>query len=56
MIIYLLAGQTGNNSVASVVVQIKSSFNAIRFGLIIGIKGGAPNAKHDVRLGDIVVS
>ena len=52
----LPAGQTGNNSAASVAVQMKSSFNAIRFGLMVGIGGGAPNAEHDVRLGDVVVS
>lgn len=52
----LPAGQTGTNSAASVAVQMKSSFNAIRFGLMIGIGGGVPSTEHDVRLGDVVVS
>ena len=52
----LPAGQTGNNSAASVVVQMKLGFNAIRFGLIVGIGGGVPNSGQDVRLGDVVVS
>jgi hypothetical protein len=32
------------------------SFTWIRFGLMVGIKGGAPSPKHDIRLGDVVVS
>jgi hypothetical protein len=27
----------------------------IRIGLMVGIAGGAPSKKHDIRLGDIVV-
>jgi nucleoside phosphorylase len=52
----LPAGQIGNNSAASVAVQMKSSFDAIRFGLMVGIGGGVPSAEHDVRLGDVIVS
>jgi nucleoside phosphorylase len=52
----LPAGQIGNNSAASVAVQMKSTFNAIRFGLMVGIGGGVPSAEHDVRLGDVVIS
>jgi nucleoside phosphorylase len=52
----LPAGQTGNNSAAAVAMQMKSTFPAIRFGLLVGIGGGAPNAEADIRLGDIVVS
>jgi nucleoside phosphorylase len=32
------------------------SFPNVRFGLMVGIGGGAPNAKHDIRLGDVIVS
>ncbi|KAH7134386.1 hypothetical protein EDB81DRAFT_858982 [Dactylonectria macrodidyma] len=32
------------------------SFPNIRVGLMVGIGGGAPSKKHDIRLGDIVVS
>jgi len=52
----LPAGQMGNNSAASVALQMKSSFNAIRFGLMVGIGGGVPSTEHDVRLGDVVIS
>ena len=32
------------------------SFPNVRIGLMVGIGGGAPSSKHDIRLGDIVVS
>ncbi|TVY17970.1 Nephrocystin-3 [Lachnellula arida] len=33
-----------------------SSFPNIRIGLMVGVGGGVPSQKHDIRLGDIVVS
>ncbi|KAF2194641.1 Pfs, NB-ARC and ankyrin domain protein [Zopfia rhizophila CBS 207.26] len=35
---------------------MKSKFTSIRFGLMVGIGGGVPSAKADIRLGDVVVS
>jgi nucleoside phosphorylase len=32
------------------------SFPNVRIGLMVGIGGGAPSQKHDIRLGDIAVS
>jgi hypothetical protein len=32
------------------------SFPAIRFGLTVGIGGWMPSGKHDIRLGDVIVS
>ncbi|KAF2624758.1 hypothetical protein BU25DRAFT_423864 [Macroventuria anomochaeta] len=52
----LPAGQTGNNSAAVVATQMLATFKKIRFGLMVGIGGGVPSAKADVRLGDVVVS
>ena len=52
----LPGGQTGNNSAAAVVVQMKSSFTSIRFGLMVGVGGGVPSTEADIRLGDVVVS
>ncbi|CEJ61808.1 Putative TPR repeat protein [Penicillium brasilianum] len=52
----LPAGQTGTNSAAAVAMQMKSTFPAIRFGLMVGIGGGVPRKEVDIRLGDIVVS
>jgi nucleoside phosphorylase len=52
----LPAGQTGNNSAATVASQMRYSFGRIRFGLMVGIGGGVPSEEHDIRLGDVVVS
>jgi nucleoside phosphorylase len=56
VIVCLPAGQIGNNPAAVVAAQLRASFKAIRFGLIVGIGGGVPSAEADVRLGDVVVS
>jgi nucleoside phosphorylase len=39
-----------------VATQLRATFRAIRFGLMVGIGGGVPSAEADVRLGDVVVS
>lgn len=52
----LPAGQTGTTSAAAVAMQMKSTFRAIRFGLMVGVGGGVPSAETDIRLGDVVVS
>jgi nucleoside phosphorylase len=49
-------GKYGLTPAASVAKDMFHSFPAIRFGLMVGIGGGAPSAKHDIRLGDVVVS
>jgi nucleoside phosphorylase len=36
--------------------QMRSTFPNIRFGLVVGIGGGVPSEKNDIRLGDVVVS
>ncbi|KNB16400.1 hypothetical protein FOXG_14775 [Fusarium oxysporum f. sp. lycopersici 4287] len=46
----------GTTSAATVARDMLRSFPNIRFGLMVGIGGGAPSAKHDIRLGDVVVS
>ena len=50
----LPAGQTGIASAAAVALRMKSKFQSIRFGLMVGVGGGVPDT--DVRLGDVVVS
>ncbi|KAF3903503.1 hypothetical protein ABW20_dc0110180 [Dactylellina cionopaga] len=52
----LPAGAYGTVSAANVAAQMRVSFPALRFGLMVGIGGGAPSLANDVRLGDIVVS
>ncbi|KAK8011810.1 Alpha/Beta hydrolase protein [Apiospora arundinis] len=49
-------GEYGTASAASVARDMLHSFPNVRIGLMVGIGGGAPSAKHDIRLGDIVVS
>ncbi|KAH6952204.1 hypothetical protein DER45DRAFT_577719 [Fusarium avenaceum] len=46
----------GMTSAATVARDMLRSFPNVRFGLMVGIGGGAPSVKHDIRLGDIVVS
>ncbi|KAL7903775.1 hypothetical protein GGI35DRAFT_291694 [Trichoderma velutinum] len=49
-------GEYGIASAAGVARDMLHSFPNIRIGLMVGIGGGAPSTKHDIRLGDIVVS
>ncbi|KAJ5036788.1 hypothetical protein NUH16_004667 [Penicillium rubens] len=52
----LPSGAYGTVSAATVAMQLLSSFQSIRFGLMVGIGGGVPSSNADIRLGDIVVS
>jgi len=49
-------GRYGLTSAATVAKDLLRTFPAIQFGLMVGIGGGAPSAKHDIRLGDVVVT
>ncbi|KAL9473905.1 hypothetical protein ACSS6W_008285 [Trichoderma asperelloides] len=48
-------GEYGISSAAGVAKDMLRSFPNIRIGLLVGIGGGAPSKKHDIRLGDVVV-
>ena len=52
----LPSGVTGTTSAAIVVSHVYSTFPSIRFGLMVGVGGGAPSARNDIRLGDVVIS
>ncbi|EWC47641.1 hypothetical protein DRE_03261 [Drechslerella stenobrocha 248] len=52
----LPSGHYGTVPAAAVAINMRNSFPAIRFGLMVGIGGGVPSASNDIRLGDIVVS
>lgn len=52
----LPAGVYGTTSATSVAKDMLSTYREIRFGLMVGIGGGAPSNNNDIRLGDIVVS
>ncbi|KAI0187034.1 purine and uridine phosphorylase [Astrocystis sublimbata] len=49
-------GDCGVASAACVARDMMRSFPNIRFGLMVGIGGGAPSRDNDIRLGDVVVS
>jgi nucleoside phosphorylase len=52
----LPSGVYGTISAATVAAHMRTTFPFIRFGLMVGIGGGVPTAKNDIRLGDVVVS
>jgi len=56
VITVLPKGEYGISSAATVARDMLRSFSNVRIGLMVGIGGGAPSRKHDIRLGDIVVS
>lgn len=49
-------GEYGTTSAAAVARDMMHTFENVRLGLMVGIGGGVPSARHDIRLGDIVVS
>ncbi|KAL7953740.1 nucleoside phosphorylase domain-containing protein [Trichoderma compactum] len=55
------SGTYGTNAAAQMVTNMLRTFPSIRFGLLVGIGGGAPrppdleDASKDIRLGDVVV-
>jgi len=49
-------GEYGITAAANVARDMLRTFCNIRIGLMVGIGGGAPSKRHDIRLGDIVVS
>ncbi|KAJ6088656.1 hypothetical protein N7486_009917 [Penicillium sp. IBT 16267x] len=49
-------GEYGTASAANVATNMLNTFHNVRIGLMVGISGGVPSEKHDVRLGDVMVS
>lgn len=56
VIAVLPGGEYGIASAAGVARDLLHAFPNVRIGLMVGIGGGAPSSKHDIRLGDVVVS
>lgn len=46
----------GTNAAAAVARDMLRSFPNIKIGLMVGVGGGVPSVRHDIRLGDVVVS
>lgn len=57
IVIVVLPDRVYGTAVAATVARdMLYSFPNIRIGLMVGIGGGAPSLKYDMRLGDIVIS
>jgi hypothetical protein len=54
VIVVLPDREYGTAVAATVARDMLHSFPNIRIGLMVGIGGGAPSLKHDIRLGDIL--
>ncbi|RYP35418.1 hypothetical protein DL767_003825 [Monosporascus sp. MG133] len=48
--------EIGNNRAAIAAKSMQSTFPNLRFWLLVGVGGGIPSPKNDIRLGDIIVS
>lgn len=55
VVIAVVVGQ-GLAAAAGVAADMRHSFPNVQIGLVVGIGGGVPSERHDIRLGDIVVS
>lgn len=60
-VVIVFPGEYGTNAAAQTVANTLRTFPKIRFGLMVGVGGGAPKSPHkdprkDIRLGDVVVS
>ncbi|KAJ5652431.1 hypothetical protein N7507_009857 [Penicillium longicatenatum] len=49
-------GEYGTNSAADIASNLRRSFPSVKFCLLVGIGGGVPSSRNDIRLGDVVVS
>ncbi|GJC77671.1 hypothetical protein ColLi_00509 [Colletotrichum liriopes] len=56
VVLACLPGQQGKGAAATVATNIARTFPRIKWRFLVGIAGGAPSDKHDIRLGDVVVS
>lgn len=56
VIAQLPKGEYGIAAAAIVARDMARTFPNIRIGVMVGIAGGAPSNRHDIRLGDVVVS
>ncbi|CAH0031822.1 unnamed protein product [Clonostachys rhizophaga] len=56
VIVTLPSGKYGTTSAATVARDLLYIFPNVKIGLMVGIDDGAPTEKHDIRLGDVLVS
>ncbi|KAM0518192.1 hypothetical protein ACHAPE_004600 [Trichoderma viride] len=56
VVVAVLPLEYGTASAFNVATNLLRTFSNVRIGLLVGIGGGAPSDRHDIRLGDVVVS
>lgn len=56
IVLACLPGSQVKGSAAIVVTHLVRTFPCIEWRFMVGIGGGVPSTKHDIRLGDVVVS
>jgi len=56
VVLACLPGNQGKGAAAVVATNLARTFPSIQWRLLVGIGGGVPSTKHDIRLGDVVVS
>ncbi|KAK2732019.1 hypothetical protein FQN55_004280 [Onygenales sp. PD_40] len=56
VVAYSNSGMRGQTSAANVAAQLYAKYTSVRFSPMVGIAGGEPDTKENIRLGDVVVS
>ncbi|KAK6531684.1 hypothetical protein TWF694_002860 [Orbilia ellipsospora] len=56
IVLACLPGNQGKGAAAVVATNLERTFHCIQWRFLVGIGGGVPNNKHDIRLGDVVIS
>ncbi|KAF3240648.1 hypothetical protein TWF128_011263 [Orbilia oligospora] len=56
VISWLPQASYGLTNAAIVATRMNTTFTRMRFGLMVGVGGGAPSSTNDIRLGDVVIS
>ncbi|KAK2052001.1 purine and uridine phosphorylase [Colletotrichum caudatum] len=56
VVLACLPGSQGKGAAATVATNMARTFPSIQWRFFVGIGGGVPSNRHDIRLGDVVVS
>jgi nucleoside phosphorylase len=56
VVLACLPGEQGKGAAAMAAKDLGRTFQAVEWRLLVGIGGGVPSPRHDIRLGDVVVS
>ncbi|KAL0939149.1 uncharacterized protein CTRU02_205759 [Colletotrichum truncatum] len=56
VVLACLPGNQGKGAAATVATNMARTFPSIKWRFFVGIGGGVPSKKHNIRLGDVVVS